>query len=78
MSNKTVIRTYTKDTPDGAIATYSERIEEREDSGIKEVGIGLVLLTACLILTLFSWAIATSIVNYTHTETNEKNHQSYR
>lgn len=63
MPNKTIVRTYTEDKADGASSTFTERIEEKENSSILEASYGLVILTACLLTVFFSWALVSSMVN---------------
>ena len=70
MPNKTIVRTSTEEKADGTVATFTERIEEQEDSGLFEAWLGLVLLAFTLLLFLGAFRVVSSLINNIESNSN--------
>ncbi len=70
MPNKTIVRTSTEEKADGTVATFTERIEEQESSGLFEAWLGLVLLAFTLLLFLGAFRVVSSLTNNTEINNN--------
>ena len=70
MPHKTIVRTSTEEKADGTVATFTERIEEQESSGLLEAWLGLVLLAFTLLLFLGALRVVSSLTNNTEINNN--------